>query len=101
MASGSARRYASPPPENGKQLWVPPGFAPGFCSLEPDTVICYKVTGNCYSPECDKGLAWDDPVSGIAWYDVADATLFPPRTASSRSRPPFLPISAGATDPCA
>lgn len=60
-------------PDNGKQLWVPPGFAHGFCSLEPDTVICYKVTSSYYSPECDKGLAWSDPAIGIAWPDVADA----------------------------
>jgi len=59
-------------PENGKQLWVPPGFAHGFCSLEPDTVICYKVTGY-YSPECDKGLAWNDPAIGVTWPDAADA----------------------------
>lgn len=58
-------------PQNGKQLWVPPGFAHGFCSLEPDTVICYKVTGY-YSAECDKGLAFDDPEIAIAWPDVAD-----------------------------
>lgn len=58
-------------PQNGKQLWVPPGFAHGFCSLEPDTVICYKVT-SYYNAECDKGLAWDDPVVGVAWPEVAD-----------------------------
>ncbi|RSU67509.1 dTDP-4-dehydrorhamnose 3,5-epimerase [Sphingomonas sp. S-NIH.Pt3_0716] len=59
-------------PDNGKQLWVPPGFAHGFCSLEPDTVIAYKVT-DYYSAECDKGLAWDDPAIGIVWPDAAEA----------------------------
>jgi len=58
-------------PDNGKQLWIPPGFAHGFCSLEPDTVICYKVT-DYYNAECDKGLAWNDPAIGIDWPDVAD-----------------------------
>jgi dTDP-4-dehydrorhamnose 3,5-epimerase len=67
-------------PENGKQLWVPPGFAHGFCSLEPDTVICYKVTGY-YSAGCDKGLAWDDPAIGISWPDVAD-----PQSLSAKDR---------------
>jgi dTDP-4-dehydrorhamnose 3,5-epimerase len=65
-------------PENGKQLWVPPGFAHGFCSLKPNTVICYKVTGY-YSAECDKGLAFNDPEIAIAWPDVAD-----PDTLSSK-----------------
>ncbi|MGF7153885.1 dTDP-4-dehydrorhamnose 3,5-epimerase [Novosphingobium gossypii] len=67
-------------PENGRQLWVPPGFAHGFCSLEPDTVICYKVT-DYYSAECDKGLAWDDPAIGIDWPDIAD-----PETLSGKDR---------------
>jgi dTDP-4-dehydrorhamnose 3,5-epimerase len=67
-------------PENGRQLWVPPGFAHGFCSLEPDTVICYKVTGY-YSAECDKGLAWDDPAIGVIWPGVAD-----PETLSAKDR---------------
>lgn len=60
-------------PDNGKQLWIPPGFAHGFCSLEPDTVICYKVTGY-YNAECDKGLAWNDPAVGITWPGIADPT---------------------------
>lgn len=65
-------------PANGKQLWVPPGFAHGFCSLEPDTVICYKVT-DYYSAECDKGLAWDDPAIGITWPDIAAPETLSPK----------------------
>ncbi|WCM25705.1 dTDP-4-dehydrorhamnose 3,5-epimerase [Sphingomonas sp. QA11] len=72
-------------PANGKQLWVPPGFAHGFCSLEPNTVISYKVTGY-YSAAYDKGLTWDDPAIGIVWPDIAD-----PETLSAKDREqPFL-----------
>jgi dTDP-4-dehydrorhamnose 3,5-epimerase len=61
-------------PDNGKQLWVPAGFAHGFCTLLPDTVIHYKVTAP-YSPECDAGLAWDDPEIGIEWPFEGQAVL--------------------------
>lgn len=52
--------------ENGDQLWVPPGFAHGFMTLAPETIINYKVTAP-YSAEHDRGLRWNDPAIGIAW----------------------------------
>jgi len=52
--------------QNGQQLWVPEGFAHGFCTLEPDTEVLYKVS-QYYAPDHDKGLLWYDPQLGIAW----------------------------------
>lgn len=65
-------------PENGKQLWIPPGFGHGFCSLLPNTVIAYKVTGY-YNADCDKGLRWDDPAVGIVWPNIADPDTLSPK----------------------
>jgi len=51
---------------NWRQLWVPRGFAHGFCTLEPDTEVLYKVDAH-YDRAADAGIAWDDPALGISW----------------------------------
>jgi dTDP-4-dehydrorhamnose 3,5-epimerase len=67
-------------PEENNQLWVPVGFGHAFCTLEPNSVISYRVT-NYYSRENDKGVAWDDPDIAIAWPEIAD-----PETLSVKDR---------------
>lgn len=56
-------------PENGRQLYVPRGFAHGFISLEDDTVFQYFVD-NTYMPDQEGGIAWDDPTVGIDWQSI-------------------------------
>ena len=52
--------------DNGKQLFIPIGYAHGFLTLEPDCMVAYKVDA-FYSAECDTGIAWNDPDIGIDW----------------------------------
>ncbi len=52
--------------ENHRLLWVPPGFAHGFQSLEDNTVVLYLVTKE-YSPAHERCIRWDDPRISIQW----------------------------------
>ena len=52
--------------DNKKQLLIPRGFAHGFVVLEDDTIFAYKVD-NYYSPQCDRGIAFDDAALNIDW----------------------------------
>ncbi|HXV18780.1 MAG TPA: dTDP-4-dehydrorhamnose 3,5-epimerase [Candidatus Omnitrophota bacterium] len=52
--------------ENKKMIYIPAGFAHGFLSLENDTEVLYKTT-DFYSPEHERGIAWNDPALGILW----------------------------------
>lgn len=52
--------------ENARMLYVPVGFAHGFCVLSAEADVIYLVTEE-YAPECDRGIVWNDPVVGIQW----------------------------------
>ncbi|MHA1546312.1 MAG: dTDP-4-dehydrorhamnose 3,5-epimerase [Alphaproteobacteria bacterium] len=56
--------------DNGRQLWIPAGFAHGFCTLAPNTLVSYKVT-SAYNSQSDRGITWNDSTIGIAWPPVA------------------------------
>lgn len=52
--------------KNKKQLWVPPGFAHGFCVLSESADVLYKCT-DFYDPEDEGSIIWDDPDLNILW----------------------------------
>ena len=59
--------------QNHRQIWIPPGFAHGFCVLSAEADFCYKCT-DFYHPEDEGGISWNDPGIGIAW-PVSDPVL--------------------------
>lgn len=69
--------------ENGRQFYIPAGFAHGFVTLVPDTSVFYKVTGY-YAPECDRGLAWNDPDIAVEWPLLGQAPIL---SAKDREQP--------------
>ncbi|MFM6852755.1 MAG: dTDP-4-dehydrorhamnose 3,5-epimerase [Sphingopyxis sp.] len=48
------------------QLFIPAGFAHGFATLQPDTIVLYKVDAP-YAPDCERAIRWDDADIGIKW----------------------------------
>jgi dTDP-4-dehydrorhamnose 3,5-epimerase len=65
----------------GAMLFLPHGFAHGFCTLEPDTVVTYKVDGY-YSAAHDAGIRWDDPDIAIDWPVAADRVVLSQKDAA-------------------
>jgi dTDP-4-dehydrorhamnose 3,5-epimerase len=52
--------------DNHQQLYIPPGFAHGFCVTSEKALFVYKCT-ELYHPETELSIAWDDPIIGIEW----------------------------------
>ena len=77
--------------ENFRQLWVPPGFAHGFCVLSPSAQVEYKCT-TLYRREDEIVIAWDDPALAIAW-PVEEPLL----SAKDRAAPRLAELEASLT----
>src|SRR5260370_23919452 len=76
---------------NWKQLWVPPGFAHGYITLESDCEVIYKVT-DYWAPESERGIAWNDPGLGIDWrYSASDIII----ADKDRSHPCLADVDPG------
>lgn len=80
-----------------RQLWIPPGFAHGFCVLSDEADVAYKCS-SYYHADSNTGIAWDDPALGIAWPEAGPRLLSAkdrglPRLAEQR--PDWLPVYEG------
>lgn len=71
--------------DDGRQIYIPPGCAHGFATLEPNTEVFYKVS-NYYSPAHERGIRWNDPALGIDWGVDPRAAVLSER---DRLHPPF------------
>jgi dTDP-4-dehydrorhamnose 3,5-epimerase len=52
--------------ENWQQLWIPAGFLHGYCTIEPDTEVIYKVTAP-WDRQAERGVLWNDPELAVPW----------------------------------
>lgn len=60
--------------DQGEQLFVPVGYAHGFCALTETAHVCYKVS-SVYDPTQEKGFCYDDPDVGIAWPEFSTSPI--------------------------
>jgi dTDP-4-dehydrorhamnose 3,5-epimerase len=68
----------------GQLLYVPVGFAHGFCTLEDNTLVTYKTTAY-YDPTADRSLAWNDAVLAIQWPVLANSVTLSPKDRAAPS----------------
>lgn len=78
--------------DNQRQMYVPPGFAHGFCTVSAQADFLYKCT-DLYAPGDEYGIAWDDPDLAIAWpqldYLLSDKDLENPKLGDSNNLPDY------------
>jgi dTDP-4-dehydrorhamnose 3,5-epimerase len=74
-----------------RQLWVPPGFAHGFCVLSDSADFFYKCTG-LYAPEYERAVRWDDPALAIHWPIHEPSLSAKDAAAPTLAEAPVLPI---------
>ena len=60
--------------DEGNQIWIPEGFAHGYCTLEDDTLLFYKQTA-FYAPDQEGGILWNDPALDIEWPVGAESAI--------------------------
>jgi len=81
--------------DNLKQMYIPPGFAHGFCVLSERADVLYKCT-DFYTPGDEYGIAWDDPDIGIEWpkldYVLSDKDLRYPHLQDGGDRLPLYAV---------
>lgn len=75
--------------ENHRMVWIPPGFAHGFCALADGTDVVYKCT-DFYAADDDRGILWNDPDLAIPWPAIAARV--------SRKDARYLPLRAARSD---
>lgn len=74
-----------------RQLYIPPGFAHGFCVVTDEADVVYRLS-RYYDPQLERGVAWDDPALGIEW--PVDKPQLSPR---DRTNPALQDLSAALT----
>jgi dTDP-4-dehydrorhamnose 3,5-epimerase len=79
--------------DNGYLLWIPPGFLHGFCTLEDETEVLYKVTA-FYSAAHDAAVQWNDAALGIAWPVDAESVIL---SAKDAAAPRFAEVALALT----
>jgi dTDP-4-dehydrorhamnose 3,5-epimerase len=81
--------------DNRRQLWVPPGFAHGFCVTSESADFQYKCTA-LYAPQNERAILWNDPELGIAWPLSGEPKLSAKDAAAPRLKDaPLLPTYTG------
>lgn len=77
--------------DRSEALFIPEGFAHGYCTLSLDTTVTYKVS-RAYDPGAERSVSWCDPALGIAWPVSRDRAIVSEKDATA---PPFTALNSG------